>query len=124
MIFTIPQLFAAVAAMSGRCVLVHVPFEAAGGPKTPSADGTFDRAIGHWIISSRSPSHPVFLPIANILAEVVESLVLAVSVGDNAQFRRKCHIERFQFESDTSPKTERIFALPTFLRVFGDSGGT
>ena len=100
MVFVVPELLAAVAATPRRGMLVHVPLEAAGGPESSSTDGTLDWAIGHQFISFCSPSLPVFLLLADILAEVVESLVLAVSVGHDAQLRRKRRIERVQFECE------------------------
>jgi hypothetical protein len=43
---------------------------------------------------------PGFLLLADVLAEVVESLVLAMSVGHDAKFRRTGRIESFHFERE------------------------
>ena len=42
---------------------------------------------------------PWLFLLADIFAEIVESLVVAVSVGHDAQLRRPCRIQRFQFEA-------------------------
>lgn len=77
------------------------------------------RQMGHLIGRSVMDSFPFivrrrtcFLLLADIVAQIVKGLVLAVAIGDNAQFWRAGRVERFQFECECLHRIDglRIFA--------------